>query len=151
MKRELSIVSLIVAISALAISAYTHINPPRWRQDLGASTPEDAVRVVQDILTDDIKFEAGQAFLGANRDQILRGLEVVEKSESGDFGIVFFRYSIGTDIFREAYWLGKVDGKWYVIPHLSKRSNSKPADEAWFEQMLDKKDAWEKESAKPKF
>ena len=151
MKSALSIVALIVALSALAISTYTHMNHPRWKHDFGASTPEDAVRVVQDIFTDDIKLQARQAFLGANRDQILRGLEVVEKSESGDFGIVFFRYSIGTDIFREAYWLGKVDGKWYLIPHLSEYSDSKPADEAWFEQMVEKKEAWEKESAKPKF
>ena len=151
MKSVLPVLALIVALAALAISAYTHMNPPQWKRDFGASKPEDVVGIVQSILTDDIKLQAAQAFRGANRDQILRGLEVVEKSESGDFGIVFFRYSIGTDIFREAYWLGKVDGKWYWIPHLSEYSDSKPADEAWFEKMVKKKETWEEESAKPKF
>jgi len=151
MKSVLSIVALIVALAALAISAYTHMNPPRWKHDLGASNPGDVVGIVQSILTDDVKLQAVQAFRAAYRDQILRGLEVVEKSESGDFGIVFFRYSIGTDVFRQAYWLGKVNGKWYWIPHLSKYSDSKPADEQWFEKMIEKKEDWEKESAKLKF
>jgi len=81
----------------------------------------------------------------------MNNLEVVNVFESGDYGIAFFRYSIGADIFREAYWTGKVNGRWYWIPYLSEYSDNKPKDEEWLKKMTKKKEIWEEASAKPRF
>jgi hypothetical protein len=81
----------------------------------------------------------------------LRSLEVVDVSESGDHAIAFFRYSIGTEVFRDACWAGKVDGRWYLIANLSEYSSDKPKDAEWFKKMLERRQKWEKESAPHKF
>ena len=151
MKSILSVIALIMALVALAFSVHTHMNPPRWKADLGASSPGGVVPNVMSILTDDVKLEASQAFRAAHRNEILTNLEIVDTSESGDHAIAFFRYSIGTDIFREAYWVGNVNGMWYWIPHLSEYSDNKPTDEEWLKRMMERKEKWEDESAKPKF
>ncbi len=151
MKSVLSVIALVTAVAALAISVYTQINPPRWKDDFGASSPKAAVVSFMSLVTDDILLYASQAYRAAHRDEILKNLEVIDVSESEDYCIAFIRYSIGTDIFREAYWFGKVDEKWYRIPYFSEYSDSKPADEEWFKKMIDRKKKWEEESAKAKF
>lgn len=150
MKTVLPAIALILSIAALAISLLQKVNPPRWKGDVGASEPDQVVRAVFDILTDDARFQAVQAYRVDNRDEILKTLEVAETSKSGDYGIVFFRYSIGSDIFREAYWIAKIHNKWYWMPNLE-YADSKPKDGAWFEQMKEKKEKWEEESAKSNF
>lgn len=150
MKTILPTIAIILSIAAIAISLLQRVNPPRWKEDLGTSEPEQVISAVFDILTDDARFQAVQAHKVANRDEILKTLEVAETSVSGDYGIVFFRYSIGSDIFRDAYWTAKIRNKWYWMPNLE-YADAKPKDGAWFEQMKEKKDKWKEESAKSNF
>ncbi len=150
MKTILPIVAIILSITAIAISLSQKVNPPRWRVDLGASEPNQVIRAVYEILTDEACLEARQAHMAANRNEIMKTLEVTDTSESGDYGIVFYRYSIGSDIFRNAAWIAKVHNKWYWMPNLE-YADTKPKDGTWFEQMKEKKDKWEKDSAKSNF
>ena len=150
MKSILPITAIVSSLLALALVVWNHLNPPRWKADFGANTPEDVVPGVLRLLTDDVRLQASQAHKATHGSEIRKTLELVESSESGNHGIVFFRYSIGTDIFREAYWVGKVDGKWYWMPNLH-YADDEPADNEWFEKMKEKKKEWEDESAKPKF
>ena len=150
MKAILPITAIVISLSALALGVWNHLNPPRWKADFGANTPEDVVPAVLRILTDNVRIQAVQAHKAIHGSEILKTLELVESSDSGNHGIVFFRYSIGTDIYRETYWVGKVDGKWYWMPNLQ-YADDEPADAEWFEKMKEKKEEWEDESATPKF
>lgn len=55
---------------------------------------------------------AEHRFLHENRDEILNTLEVVEEVDRGFYGVVFVRYSVGVDIFREAIYLKKYGPEW---------------------------------------
>lgn len=152
MRNIIAAVALVVSLGVAGFVAYSRTDAvPTPKEDYGASEPAQVPEKVMGILTDNIRLYASQAYLAQNREEILKTLEIADVAISGDFGLVFFRYSIGSDIFREAYWTGKVDEKWYRIYHLSKYSDSKPADASWFEEMESKKDKWEEGSAVRKF
>jgi hypothetical protein len=150
MNAKLPKIAIVLSSAALLISLSQRISPPRWRADLGAKEPAQVVHEVLDVITSDASIQALQAHRVNNRDEILRTIEVAETSESGNYGIIFFRYSIGSDIFRQAYWITKINNKWYWMPNLE-YAYSKPKDGEWFANMKRKKAKWESESAKSMF
>ena len=64
-----------------------------------------------------VLLDANSVFKYLNLDEIQKTLEVVEFQEDGDLGIVFYRYSVGTNIFRQAEWLRNVGGYWFQGPY----------------------------------
>lgn len=152
MKFMISVIALIVSVGAASLAGYSYTKvESRPKGDYGTSDPADVVSAIMAVRTDDAKFSASQAYLVNHQAEIMETLEVSDVSVSEDHGIAFFRYSIGSRIFREAYWLGRVSDRWYLIPHLSKYSDSKPSDMSWFEEMMSRKEKWEEESAVKKF
>jgi len=120
----------------------------------GANSPKGVVEIVMRVRTASKPLGLGdaglldpayRAYFRFHKDEIFKTLEVVETSESGDYGIAFYRYSIGTNIVRRAIWCGKVNGEWYWVPYTID-GYDKPTDEEWYEKMMEKKGEWEKGS-----
>lgn len=152
MRNVVAIIALIFSLGAVGFVAYSQTDAASvLKKDFGVSEPAQVPEMVMSLLTDTVRLRASQAYLAQNRVEILKTIDIADVSISGDFALVFFRYSIGSDIFRKAYWTGKVDGKWYWIDYLSKYSDSKPANTVWFEKMESKKKKWEEGSAVLKF
>lgn len=82
------------------------------------STPLLAIRAVynyewlskQDV---SVLLDANSVFAYLNLDEIQKTLEVVEFHEDGDLGIAFYRYSVGTRVFRKTLWLRNIGGYWF--------------------------------------
>jgi hypothetical protein len=45
---------------------------------------------------------------------MLRALNVAETVELEGIGVCFVRYSVGGNVYREARWLRKIDGAWFI-------------------------------------
>ena len=149
MKTALSIITLVIAVVALALSVHTRLNL-HPRLDLGAETPRDVVAKYLSAIANS-KVVASNAYWASHYEEIMKSLEIADFSESGNYGIVFFRFSIGSDIFRGAIWVYKVNGKWYRSSDPYSFLGPKPTDKEWVEKMQAKKEEWEKNSAKPEF
>lgn len=147
MKTVVSIVAFITSVVSISLSAYIYNDQSKWRVDMGSEKPADVVPKIKSWVFQGANLDASSAFQSAHAKEILNTLEVADTSISGDHGIVFVRYSVGTSIYREAWWVGKVQEKWYWIPHLSEYSGSKPDDAQWFKETLNRKEKWEEESA----
>ena len=97
-------------------------------------------------------YPAYQAYANFHKDEIFKTLEVVETSESGRYGIAFYRYSIGTNTVRRAIWCGKFNGEWYWVQYINDADGyDKPIDIKWYEKMKEKKEEWEQGSVEEFF
>ncbi|MGI8600219.1 MAG: hypothetical protein ACR2KB_13275 [Chitinophagaceae bacterium] len=93
-------------------------------------------------------YDARYYFLKKHKDEVLKTLEVVEEVEvQKDVVLIFYRYSIGTDIVKQTIYMRKIDGKY--LPYSKYYSsyeddpfkNGKP-DEG--KALLKKAEEWEK-------
>ena len=150
MTRLFAIAAFLIALAALGLSLFHHLNPPRWKHDFGAATPAGVVPAMMSILTDDIRLQAMHAHKGVHRDEILETLKITSTSISGDYAIVFFQYSIGDETFRDAHWVARVVDKWYWMPNLEYAlMDSDKMD--WIDEQRDRKEEWKSRSAKSKY
>ncbi len=64
-------------------------------------------------LSDPNAYDARHYFLKKHRDEVIKTLEIVEEVEvQKDVVLIFYRYSIGTDIVKQTTYMRKIDGKY---------------------------------------
>jgi len=96
----------------------------------------------------------GQKFFADNREEIRATLEIVDTLTVGDLGVALVRYSLGTDVYRSAVWMRKMDGLWWPSgsQYFSEYSDDYDALSEDMQQRADsvitKVDAWKEESKK---
>ncbi|MBT7315004.1 MAG: hypothetical protein HN848_05750 [Thiotrichales bacterium] len=151
MKNFVSLLSLAVAASALIFAGISFEASSELKKDIGRTDPGDTVRAYMEFAcTYDFRIQAERVFEINNSEEILDTLDVSDVAISEHFAVVFFRYSIGTDIYRKTMHLMQVDEKWYSS-HEWSYSSSSPADEDWYKEVSERVEKWEKDSAKSIF
>lgn len=115
-------------------------------------TPQELIKKYYEILYSWSQVEDEAYFYRTNRKEILNNLEIVEVIENENVAIAFIRFSVGTNIYRNALWLRKVENKyWYLISYVSKYTaeddNNLKDKIEWVEKMVEKKEKWEENSS----
>ena len=142
------------ALIALGFSVLAYREAIFSQRDIGGSTPQECLVNWYAILRDAENYQSAQAaYHSRHRHERFRTLEISETKQSGDFSAIFYRYSIGSDVFREFTWSTKIDGKWYMMTYIGEYSapNVKGLDQTWFLEMNAKREQWVKNSAKRPF
>ena len=138
----------VIALIALLVATYSQFSKPGWQTDIGRETPGETIRALMaQQVSGQYIIGAEAAFLAKNSREILRTIEIVEVSESGGYAVVYFKYSIGADIYRETHYLMRLGSNWYPRFGSLKYADNKPDDEEWVKKMLDKIEKWVEGSA----
>ncbi|MEL7169729.1 MAG: hypothetical protein AAGN64_10330 [Bacteroidota bacterium] len=116
-------------------------------RDMSADTPEGFVENLLLASSEPIVImEARDLFFRNHGDEILSTLEIAEVTRLGQEAVVFARYSVGSKVFRAAYWLMNYDGRWALgnKPYVSQYS-----DDPWTarDSLANRADEWREESA----
>ena len=96
----------------------------------------------------------GQKFFADHRSEIIETLEVVDTLTVGDIGVALIRYSLGTDIYRSAVWMRRIEDSWFPTgsQYFSKYSDEyeafKNETKEQADKMIEKAESWEEESKK---
>ena len=105
-----------------------------------------------------VLLDANSVFAYLNLDEIQKTLEVVEFHEDGDLGIAFYRYSVGTRVFRKTLWLRNMGGYWFrsgvyislytsnIPEYKSTQPNWKFRRWDWLIEMKKKEEDWKNDS-----
>jgi hypothetical protein len=84
------------------------------------TTPLETVKeiVEYDISSDYHKISAPGNYEYTHKDEVLKTLEIAEVDTipSKDFVLVFYRYSIGSEIAHSTTYMKKIDGKYFLYP-----------------------------------
>lgn len=147
----ISIAASAFALGALVLAVGSFSELRKYRGDAGAKEPKMLVESMFDRMTDGLALQAEQAFKIKNRSEILKTLEIAEVVQDGDYAVAFVRYSVGSDVFRNSFWLARVGDKWYWIGYLSNYSKQKPKNEEWFTKMEEKMKKWDDEGSTRQF
>jgi hypothetical protein len=92
-------------------------------------------------------YDARAYFVRKHRDEVLKTLEIVEEIEvQKDVVLIFYRYSIGTDIAKKTQYMRKMDGvyvpysKYFSSYDIDPFKNGKPEEG---KALLKKAEAWD--------
>jgi hypothetical protein len=90
-------------------------------------------------------------FLLKHRDEMLQTLNVAETVEVETLGVCFVRYSVGGNVYRDARWIRKIDGDWFIC---AREYFSSYADDPFGDgnpqhakKLIERVDAWNKDSS----
>lgn len=148
MKTPQFLLCIFVACVALALAVVSYTKIEDWSFDIGRDNPADTARAyVEFECENDFRIQAESVFMAENSEEILETLDIADVSVAGDYAVAFYRYSIGTDIFRKSLPLRMVEGKWYSS-HDWKYSSNPPSDEDWLSEVSSRIEEWEEQSAK---
>ena len=147
----LPVVSILLSLAAVVAVGILWLYPPgKPSRHPGSRTPKELIQQMYEFNGTINTVTAESDFWQQSRPEILKTFEVVEVVQNSPVALALVRYSVGSKIFREAFWIRKVSNdRWSYEPYISKYSDDKWVKEntKWIEEMSEKKDTWQKGSA----
>ena len=146
----LPVFSLLSLAAVVAVGTLWLYPPGKPTRHPGSRTPKELIQQIYEFNGTINTVTVDSDFWQQSHPEILKTFEVVELFQNDPVALALVRYSVGSKIFREAFWIRKVSNdRWSFDPSISRYSDNKwiKENKEWFGKMSEKEASWEKESA----